>query len=171
MAIKFGHASVKYLDALGVEVSSPVYVNVDDTKTVAAVLGEISTLTQALDDVSDAQITEVTLNIVGGMPGAGKSAPVSTAEVERTGLLNFSQSASPYKYGVVIPAIAESKIVNGKINLTDTNVQNLVTILTTAGTTLTYVSTAIKALVALIDALLSFRKHRKAESRRSFEVG
>ncbi len=170
MATVFGHASIKLLDALGVTVSMPVYMNIDDTKTVAALAGQVSTIAQAIDDVSDSQITEVVVSFVGGMPGAGKSSPVSTAENERTGLLNFSQTASPYKFGLDIPAIAESKIVNGKINLSDSAITNLITILTTAGTAATYVSTAIKALVRLIDALLTFRKHRKAESRRSFEV-
>lgn len=170
MATQFGHASIKLLDALGVTVSMPVYMNIDDTKTVAALLGEVATMAQAVDDVTDSQITEVVVNIVGGMPGAGKSSPASTAENERTGLLNFSQTGSPYKWGLDIPSIAESKIVAGKIDLTDTEIQNLVTILTSAGTVIHWVSTAIKNLVRLIDALLTFRKHRKAESRRSFEV-
>lgn len=170
MATVFGHASIKLLDALGVTVSMPVYMNIDDTKTVAALLGEVSTMAQAVDDVTDSQIIEVVVSVVGGMPGAGKSAPAATAENERTGLLNFSQTASPYKWGLDIPAIAESKIVGGKIDLTDTEIQNLITILTTAGTVIHWVSTAIRNLVALIDALLTFRKHRKAESRRSFEV-
>ena len=171
MATQFGHVSIQYLDALGVTVSSPVYVDIDDTKTVAAALADASTIAQAVDNITDAQITEVKLVIVGGMPGAGKSAPVAGSEVERTGLFNFSQTGSPYKYGVDIPAMAEAKIVNGKIDLTNSDITNFVTVLTTAGAVLTAVSTAIKTLVRLKDALLTFRKHRKAESKRSFEVG
>src|SRR5262249_35143946 len=127
LATQFGHASIKLLDALGVTVSMPVYMNIDDTKTVAALLGEVSTMAQAVDDVTDSKITEVVVSIVGGMPGAGKSTPASTAENERTGLINFSQTGSPYKWGLDIPAIAESKIVGGKIDLTDTEIQNLIT--------------------------------------------
>lgn len=170
MTARFGHVAVTFLDALGVSTTQAYYVDYDDTKTIAAAVGEAQSLAQDLDNVSDSQITEVKLQIVGTLPGAGKSAPVSTAENERTGLLNFSQTGSPYKYGVVIPAIADSKIVNGKIDLTNTDITNLITLLTTAGTVFTYVSTAIKALAKIVDALLSFRKHRKAESRRSFEV-
>lgn len=170
MATRFGHVSLQLLDKLGVTVSTPIYIDIDDTKTVAALLGDAQALAGAVDAVTDSQITEVRVSIVGPLPGAGKSSPASTAENERTGLFNFSQTGSPYKYAVAIPAIKEAAIVNGKIDLSNTDVANLITVLTTAGTVITAVSTAIKTLVALIDALISFRKHRKAESRRSFEV-
>lgn len=171
MATVFGHASVQFLDKLGVTVSSPYYLNIDDTKTLAAISTEVASLISSLDAISDSQITGANLQVEITLPGGLKSAPADTAENERTALFNFSQSGSPYRFGVDVPAIADSKIANGKVDLTDTNIQDFITLLKTAGTNLTYVSTAIKALVALIDALLSFRKHRKAETRRSLEAG
>jgi hypothetical protein len=170
MATIFGHVSLQLLDALGVTVSAPFYTNIDDTKTIAQLMTQAGNLASAVDPVTDSQITQISVQIIGTIPGGLKTSPAATAENERTGLLNFSQTGSPYKYGVDIPAIADSKIVNGKIDLTDGDITFLITLLTSAGTVFSYVSTAIKTLVRLIDALLSFRKHRKAESRRSFEV-
>lgn len=172
MASIFGHFSYQMLDNLGVTVSAPIYFTADDTKTIAQLVGDAQAAGTQMDAVSDSAIQKVTIELTApNLTGTWKASPATTAENERTGLFNFSQAASPYKYGVDVPAIAESLIVNGKINLAATSVVNFINFLTTAGTVVTYVSTAIKALLALIDALLSFRKHRKPETRRSSEVG
>ena len=169
MAIQQGHVSVVYLDSLGVKTAVPYYVNIDDSKTVAAALGEVGTLAGALDSVSDAQIVETTLRIVGPLPGAGKSAPVAGSLNNRGELLNFKQAGIPDKYGWLIPAISLTKLVGGRLNLSDTDVTNLITIITTAGTVFTYVSNVFRVLATLVDVLLSIRKHRKPDTRVTFE--
>lgn len=167
MAVKHGHISYRMLDKLGVVVSMPVYVAVDDTKTVAQVLTDANLIGQQIDPISDSQILDFAVSLSGNSVSGGKSSPAATAENERTGLFNFDQATSPYKFGVDVPSIADSKITNGKINLTDSDILAFVSALTAAGTALTPESTSLYTLVALLDALISFRKHRKAEARRS----
>jgi len=159
------------LDKLGVETSMPIYLKIDDTKTIAQLVTDANLLGQQVDPISDSQITDFEVRIKnGGGVSGGKSAPAATAENERTGLFNFSQVTSPYKYGVDVPAIADSKISGGKINLSDSDIAAFIAALVAAGTAATPESTSLYTLVALLDALLTFRKHRRAESRRSFEV-
>lgn len=170
MATRHGHLSYKLLDKLGVEVSTPIYVKIDDSQTIATAISEANLLGQAIDPITDSQILETRLTFVGTPVSGAKSAPASTAENERTGLFNFSQSAGPYRFGVDIPGFADSKISSGKINLADADVASFLAAMVAAGTALTPESTSLYTLVALLDALLSFRKHRKAESRRSIET-
>lgn len=170
MTTRYGHVSLRLLDSLGVESSSMFPVNIDDTKTIAQALTDAQVLAGDVDAISDSQITEVSLKLIGPLPIGGKTGPIAGAENERTGLFNFSQSGSPYRWGVDIPGMAQGKISAGKINLSDAAVSAFIAFMIAAGTALTPVSTSPHTLVALLDALLAFRKHRRAESRRSFEV-
>lgn len=170
MATRHGGLSFKMVDALGVSTSMFVPMRVDDTKTVAQMLTDVDLIGQQIDPITDSQITHQTASVVLGGPTAGKSSPASTAENERTGLFNLSQSTGPYKFGIDVPGIADSKLSGGKINLSDADILAFITALTVAGTALTPESTSLYTLVALLDALITFRKHRKAESRRSLAI-
>jgi len=145
-------------------------VNADDTKTLAAIVGDVLALQIAVDGISDSEIVGSSINLTTGFSTAIKTTPATTAENERTGLFNFSQTGTPYKFGLDVPSIAEATITNGKIDLSNSSILAFKAAILTAGAALTVVSTAIHSLVALLDALITFRKHRKAESRRSFEV-
>jgi len=163
--------SIEITDAEGVTASSPIYLNVPSTVTVAdltTLAGEYMTL---LDAIIDGQITGATYHIV---PAAGaftglKSAPVAGSNVESTGLFNFSQTGIKYKFGIDVPSIANSKIVGGRVNLSDSDVAAWMGFMTTVHLTVTVVSKFVLTLVALIDALRTFRKHRTALTKRSFE--
>jgi hypothetical protein len=169
MAMRFGHVAFQLLDKLGVVVSMPIYLDFDDSKTLTAIIGEMSDYAAALDTATDSQITAVTINVTIPVPGGVKSAPADTAENERTGLFNFAQSGLPYRYGVDVPAIIADSIVDGKIDLSNGNITGFYGQFTTPGINTTPVSTSDKTLTAIKDVLLTFRKHRKAENRRSFE--
>lgn len=164
------HASVKYQDALGVVAAVPYYLGVDDTQVVSDIATFVNTLITELDHASDAQLIGVDLVIGLDLPGGVKTSPATGSEVERTGLFNFLQAGIKYKFGVIVPSLKASLIVNGKINLADAIVTALVGTLTGSVGVLQWQSTAANVLEALSDALISFRKHRRAENRRSFEV-
>lgn len=170
MAIKHGRVSFRIQDKLGVITSMPIYLAIDDSKTIATAINEANILGQKVDAVTDGQIIDFSFTVDGVHVSGAKSAPVSTAEVERTGLFNFSQSTGPYRFGIDIPALAVSLITNGKIDLTASPVTAFVAAMIAAGTAVTPESTSLYTLAALLDALISFRKHRKAESRRSLET-
>jgi|SRR5215471_3690055 len=168
---EFGHLSIRLTDALGVTVSMPVYIALDPSKTLSAIEADLNSVIAAVEATTDSFIEGATLNVEVSIVRTGfKTSPNATAENERTGLFNFKQTGSPYKNGVDLPAIQDALITGGKIDLTAAAITALVNALTVPFTTFEVVSTAIRALTALTDALLTFRKHRKAESRRSIEV-
>ncbi len=162
--------SVELLDALGVTVSMDTFYEVPDTTTLADLNTYLAAYLPKLDAITDSKITAATFKPRGTLPGGLKASPDEDAENERTGLFNFSQSAVPYKNGIDVPGISDALIVNGKIDLTATAVTDWVSIITTTTQGLINVSKFLNALQTLLDALISFRKHRRAESRRSFEV-
>lgn len=171
MANLLGHTSVTIADSLGVSASVPFYLQFPDSSTLAQVNTAIQAILTDLDDVTDGQILRATIEIDAILPGGLKSGPVAGSEVERGGLFNWYQTGIKYKFGVLVPALAASVIVDGKINLGDTAVTTFLALITAIGGDAEWVSTAGRLLTTLADALIVFRKHRKAESRRSFEVG
>lgn len=173
MANITGLLSFTIKDALGVETSLPLYIETSDANTLAHCIADATTSQDKLDATIDGQIIDCTLKF--NVPldvGVIKSAPVATAEVERNALANFSQVGFKYKQGFAIPTIADSLIVNGKVDLTPGNAfMLLVGWLISGGTYLKFTSKFINALVALLDVVISFRKHRKRETAVSFEEG
>jgi hypothetical protein len=171
MADLFAHLSVQLTDALGVTASVPYYLSIADTQTVAELNTAMAAILTDLDPVTGAAIANATVNISVTLPGGIKATPAAGSEVERGGLFNWSQLGIKYKFGVLVPALKQSVIVNGKINLADAAVSTWNALMSTVGGDVSWVSTGFHDLEVLRDALIVFRKHRKAESRRSSEVG
>jgi hypothetical protein len=163
--------SYKYLDDLGVSTSDDhIVVKFPDTTTLATIQTVVNTLTAILDAASDAQITLITGKIDLDIVGA-KSSPVNGSEVERTGLINMTQAGVPWKFGVPVPSVAESLIdASGKLNIVSTAISDLFDWLEATHSGGTPVSKYGLVLTGLADVLITFRKHRKAETRRSLEV-
>jgi len=170
MAVLQAHVSFRVLDALGVIASLPIPFTQDDTVTLADLATFVNTLAPLVDGVTDAEIVGIDIVLTDPLPGGLKTAPVAGSEVERVGLFNFSQNAIKYKYGIPIPALKQTLIVNGRINLAASAVTAFVAGVTGAIGANVWTSTAYNELLGLVDALISFRKHRRAETRRSFEV-
>lgn len=162
--------SIELQDNLGVPASHDLFVNVPDTATVANLVTYGQAYCAVLDPVTSAEgvVAHFTVNF----PSTGlKTAPLATSEVERTGLFNFSQAGSRYKFGVDVPSIADAVIATGKIDLTNTGVIAWKNFILAAGAGGIQAASKFSNLLSgLLDALISFRKHRKAENRRSFEV-
>jgi len=168
MATVIASVSFTGQDALGVPANFNEDFTFDDTKTVAQVNTYVNDLFDHFTPTSDAGWTAISWTMY---PTVNNPTSInSDSIVERTGLLNFSQSGSRFKYGIDIESIAQSLIVDGKIDLGATAITNWTDYLVAAHSGFTLLSKAANALVALIDAVISFRKKRKLESRRSFEV-
>lgn len=159
------HLSVRLLDGLGVTASQPYYFQVDDTNDLATLTTAFQAFITDLDAVTSAKPTEAVLELVIPLPTV-KANPATGSEVERGGLFNFLQENIKYKFGVLIPSLSSTFIVNGKINITGA-LSTFIALFTTIGGDAEPVSTSANALTALSDYLITFRKHRKAESRRS----
>jgi len=169
MANLNAHFSVQILDDLGVTASAPYYVQTSDTGTLAEIVTAVQEVITDLDAITDGQIIKVTFDIDVPLPTV-KTAPVAGAEVERGGIFNWSQQNVKYRFGILVPAFKKSLIVNGKINLAATAVTTWNALMSAIGGTIDWQSTGGNLLVSFTDALITFRKHRKAESRRSYEV-
>lgn len=171
MADLFAHLSVQLTDSLGVTASVPYYLSIADTQTIDDLNTAMAAILTDLDAVTGAVIANATVNIDVTLPGGIKATPIAGSEVERGALFNWSQLGIKYKFGILVPALRSTLIVNGKINLADAAVSAWNALMSTIGGDVDWVSTANIDLEVLRDALIVFRKHRKAESRRSFEVG
>lgn len=170
MATVYSLISVELLDKLGVTVSFDLFVSSPDTATLADLNLWAAAILPHIDALTDSQITKCTYKAGLTLPGGLKATPAATAENERTGLFSMQQATVQYTDGVDVPAIADSLIVNGKIDLTAGAVTTWITDLTTVTQSQTPISKFRYALTALKSALISFRKHRKAESRVSREI-
>jgi len=169
MTTVFGAISVQLKDDNGAIASSGFNIEVDDATTVAQLVTALEGFAVKYDAVTGCRIENVDFILHHTTTGTEKSTPDTGIDVTQTGTLNFSQAGGvPYLEGLVVPGIKDTLIVGGKVDLAATAVTDMVTWFTTAHTTLRAVSKALQILVALIDALFSFRKRRKAVARRSF---
>jgi len=98
-------------------------------------------------------------------------APTADSCVEQTGVFNVPSSNSGRLFGIAVPGLDNSMIVDGEIDLSDTDVAAFVSAIEgtyTAGGVFT--NNNWQQLNDLADAFLSFRKRRKQLSRSSYEV-
>jgi len=147
-------------------------VNEGSATVQADVLDRWVGLGDLIDAVTDGQITggHVSFQFT---PDAGwKDAPLDTSFTERTGVFNFLNGVTKYKWAGLIPSIADAVISLGKIDLADTNVAALINELLTAWTNGhgDWANIGLYTLSALADAFLAVRKARKQLDRSSYEV-
>ena len=161
--------STEVLDILGVSTSHAIFIDVPDATTVAQLVAYAQAYEAVLDPITDGQPTagHITVRFT---PSGVKSSPNASSEVEKTGLFNYAQAASQYSQGIDVPAIADATIVSGRIDLTNTDIVAWRDFVLATLTGVHAVSKFDNDLTALRDALITFRKHRRAENRRSFEV-
>jgi len=168
MAEIIASLSFSGFDALGVPTNFNIDFEADDTKTLAQVATWANDTFDHFTPTSDAGWGGIGIHLYPVVNNP--TDPQTTSIAERTGLFNFSQAAGRFKYGSDIESIASDLIVNGKIDLTATEVTNWVDYVVAAHSGFILISKAANALVGLLDAIISFRKKRKLESRRSFET-
>jgi hypothetical protein len=169
--------SVGIVDSLGTEASNTYYAEVDGAAvTAAGLLTMWNTLAQKVDAVVGGQIVRGHVSVVANpatvASPALKTAPTAGSRVEQTAVLNFSDVISSKKFGEAVPSLADANITGGKINLTAGQpVPLLVSFLTTASSTIAWANANQQTLVALVDAVISFRKRgRRSLRRSSFEL-
>jgi len=170
MATLQGHMGLTIVDGLGTKANTDFYIALDDTKTLADAVSDAQALCAAVDATLDAKVESCRITVQ-YQPSGMKANPTSGSRVEQTGVINFSNDTTARKQGVVLPGLKSAAIVAGKLNLTDTAIQALITLLkANPAESGTWANFAFQALVDVLDAILSFRKHRKSLSRTSYEV-
>jgi len=167
MATQQGLMSAEVTDRYGITATTTAFITIDDTKTIAQLLTDVNDWATDLNPLTAGNITKVNVRIEGTALGTGAGA----GQIEKGGLFNFDNASDPYATGYWVPDIADGVLdANGLIDLTNTDVTTFITFMTTAHTVITVVTKGVRALSALRDALLSFRKHRKPLERKTKEV-
>lgn len=159
--------SVETVDAYGISATTPYFVTVDDTKTVAQTVSDLETLGSLQQGLTQGNVVKESITLVHTITPGGPA----TGDVEKGGLFNFDNATDAYATGYWIPDIAPS-VLNGAglIDLSNTNVTDFITFMTAAHTAITVVTKGVRALSALRDALISFRERRKPLSRKTKET-
>jgi len=167
MATLNGLLSAQITDTYGITATTDAFITIDDTKTIAQLNADALSWANTIQSLSQGNLTQYSAKIiVEETPGGPAS-----GDVEKGGLFNFNNATDPYAQGYWIPDISPSVLdANGLIDLANVDVAAFITFLTTAHTVITVVTKGVRALTALKDALISFRKKRKPLSRKTKEV-
>lgn len=169
MATVLGVLSAHIVDSYGIPGQSSVFVSIDDAQTLATIAADVEEYVDQVDPLTGGIITEATLKLT--FPGDGLAPSAAVGDIEKGALFNFSNATDSYLQGQLIPDVKASILnASGLIDLTNANVLTWITWMTTAHTAITVVTKGVRALSALVDALITFRKHRKPLSRKTKEL-
>lgn len=164
MATIQGLMSAQITDAIGITATTDAFIEIDDSKTIAQLQSDVLSWANAVEALSQGNLTRYEVRTITDVT------PVSAAsgDVEKGVLFNFNNATDPYAQGYWIPDLNPAiQTSTGQIDLSNVDVAAFVTFMTTAHTVITVVTKGVRALTALRDALVSFRKRRKPESRRT----
>ena len=151
--------SLALQDYLGVRGSMQFTRSVVDTSTAATLATSLQTLETTVDAVTGAAIVGGSVRIVPPLVGGLKTA-IAGADLEKTMLINFSQSGLTNKYGIDIPGIDPATLTGGVPNPANAAVIALVALIEG-----NYTSAALNALTAVRDFAITFRKRRRELNR------
>ena len=154
------------IDADGETVSFDVPFKFDNTvATLANIISWIQGLAIQIDAISEGKVTKLRFCLVAGLPSGLKSAALANSDNEKTGLMTFSVTGSPNKFGVDIPAFLQTKFTGNQIATGDPTVAAAIAYLTTANFNVTPADRYENALATVSTAVKTFRKHRRALRR------
>ncbi len=167
-----GMLSVQLTDDSGVTASHNIFLYVDDdAQAISTIVTTVQSYLAVLDAVTDAKITGAGFTLNVDLPAGLKATAVADSNVEETFLANFSQEGFVYKYGIDVPAASQAMITNGKIDLSNIDFAAWRTWIVSIHGHWQVLSKFLNAITGLLDVLITFRKHRKAQTRRSIVTG
>jgi hypothetical protein len=163
------------VDELNVQAETSVYALVDPATSFDTILTQFNTWLADLDACTDGQIIGAELEVLPGLPGGLKSAPVALSRVEQTGVLAFSAAGDIHQWAAAIPALSNdpSVISGGRIVVTTgAPAQVLAALLAGGGTAaLAWTNAVNQALTAATSALISFREYARQMVQETYERG
>lgn len=162
-------ASFTIQDELGVQATMPVFLQGPDTATLANIHTSIVDIGNELDAIIGGRILEATVTFHPVNGTTWKTAADAGSRVEQTGLFNYSNDTTPYKFGIDVPSLSDAVLDGPRIDLDNSDIGNFVDLFTAAIGVFTAVTNGYDPLVALLDAALTFRKRRKQLTRVSKE--
>jgi hypothetical protein len=169
MANYYGTASLEVFDAYGIPGQVMINVEIPDSATVAQIATDVAAFATNTNPLTQGALGKASLRLQ--FPGGGESPADGLGDIEKGALFNFNNATDGYAYGILVPD-PDPGILNGAglVDLTNSDVTTWITWITTAHTAITVITKGVRALTALRDALINFRKHRKPLTRKTKEV-
>lgn len=147
----------------GVKASAPFYRGIADPgeMDLEAISAEWTAFGTKLDAVTGGQIIGGHI-LVPLMPDGGwKASPLTGQSVSDTLNMNFSVAENQYLWGLIVPALRDTLVVDGRPVIATGAIATLITALTTGITGELSTNNVGFDLVALVNAFQGVRKHRR----------
>lgn len=125
--------SFSLIDDDGTTKSMPVYF--DSSESVASIITTASDIATALDALSGAAITGISMTLSVAIPVGLKTAPVANIEAVRGALLGFNVDESNYRHSIFVPGAIEAAFTGRVVNLANVQVSNFVSVVGGGATT------------------------------------
>lgn len=165
MALAHGSAQWRLVDYQGVTVSKTIYFQVDDAKTVAQIVSDLTAFAALLDGVTDAATAGIASLDISFSPTGLKTTAVQGNPVGEGILSTFSQTGVPLAYSDLVPAAKSAIIVNGHVVETPGGPYALYRAdFLAALANITLESSQERTLAAFRRNKLVTRKHRRGQS-------
>lgn len=151
-------------DKAGVKGSCDLYVSYDAaTETIAALLATAAAFGGLLDAVTGAKITGFALKIPALPDPSWKAAAVAGIDMEQTLLENFAVTDSGYVQSFDVPALRDTLLTVDRQPIISGGAIKAMNdaIIGSVGTGVAAQNKFLLDLTALVDARVSFRKHRR----------
>lgn len=164
-----GFMSAHIVDQYGIAGETGVVITIPDTATIAQLRTDVTSFVTDTQNLTQGAITDATVKLE--FAGSGVAPSTATGDIEKGGLFNLNNATDSYATGVLVPDLNPSVLTGaGLIDLSNASITTWLAYLTTAHTAITVVTKGIRALTALRDALITFRKHRKPLTRKTKEL-
>jgi len=159
VATYVGNYSFSIVDELNVRATATLPISFDDAVTLAQLHTGWAAMKTAIQAIVDGSVDKGGVNF--GFPVTSPTAAGAGSRVEQNGVFNFAVSTTGKRFGIATPSLADAVISGGLIDLAApvATFTDLVTAAITGGGS--YTTPDGVDLGALVDAFISFRKHRR----------
>jgi hypothetical protein len=162
--------SFTLMDELSVKATEVIYALADPTKTITNLVADWQAWAALITPLTSAEMLHGQVRIILTPTADQSGKPAAGSRVEQTAVFDFANASTDRRFGEPVPALANSKISSGAINLADADVAAFVTAMHTATANSEPTNNSFQVLTALTDAFLSFRKRRKQLLRATYEL-
>jgi len=154
-----GNFGFSVVDELNVRASATLPITFADTVTLAQLATAWNAMEALLQAIIDGSIDSGGVNF--GFNVSSPAAAGAGSRVEQNGIFNFLVGTTGKRFGIAAPSLADAVISGGVIDLGSpvSDFTNAVTAAITGGGS--YSTPQGVDLGALVDAFISFRKHRR----------
>jgi hypothetical protein len=160
--------SASLTDGESIRRTTEAYTNLPDTTTLAQAATALDNWLTALDAVSDAAILHSRLTIHPTLPTGLKTATGTAwaaSNCNKVGLLRFTSSGTSDSWSNIVPALAASSKVAGKVTSTGASMGTYTALFTTTANN--YTNPDSQQILALVFTAITDRTSRKQSINKS----